>query len=63
MHIIFFFISEKRASDSFVSWFLSPENNDSPNVTSPKAAKAANQSESNKGRYYRNFTVSRYVSI
>ena len=31
-----FFISEKRASASFVSWFLFPENNDPPKVTSPK---------------------------
>ena len=53
MRIILIFISEKRASASFVSWFLFPENNDSPKVTSPQAA----NSESNDGRFYRNFAV------
>lgn len=50
--MLFIFISGKSYAD-FVLWFLVPKNNDPRKYRSPKAA----YSESNKGRYYRNFMV------
>ena len=55
----FSFRKKKRASASFVSWFSFPENNDPQKVGTPRKKRApkATNSESSKGRYYRNLTV------